>query len=116
MDCNKCGTPILPGENYCRFCGTIGDFSVRKHVEVKPEIIDFNIDDERITKEISRHVEEFDKYITGEMICLQEMKELLEKHLTTIEIIKGVCVAGSKLKKKKEKLLELSSFIEKLLW
>ena len=74
------------------------------------------IDDERITKEISRHVEEFDKYITGEMICLQEMKELLEKHLTTIEIIKGVCVAGSKLKKKKEKLLELSSFIEKLLW
>ena len=41
--------------------------------------------------------------------------ELLEKHLTTIETIKGVCVTGSKLKKKREKLLELSSFIEKLL-
>ena len=74
------------------------------------------IDDERITKEISRHVDEFDKYITGEMACLQEMKELLEKHLTTIEIIKGVCVTGSELKKKREKFLELSSFIEKLLW
>ena len=73
------------------------------------------IDDERITKEINRHVDEFDKYITGEMTCLQEMKELLEKHLTTIEIIKGVCVNGSELKKKREKLLELSSFIEKLL-
>ena len=73
------------------------------------------IDDERITKEINRHVEEFDKYITGEMVCLQEMKELLEKHLTTIEIIKGACATGSKLKKKREKLLELSSFIEKLL-
>ena len=73
------------------------------------------IDDERITKEINRHVEEFDKYITGEMTCLREMKELLEKHLTTIEIVKGVCVNGSKLKKKREKLLELSSFIEKLL-
>ena len=45
------------------------------------------IDDERITEEINRHVDEFDKYITGEMACLQEMKELLEKHLTTIEII-----------------------------
>lgn len=73
------------------------------------------IDDERITKEINRHVDEFDKYITGEMVCLQEMKELLEKHLTTIEIIKGACATGSKLKKKREKLLELSSFIEKLL-
>ena len=73
------------------------------------------IDDERITKEINRHVDEFDKYITGEMTCLREMKELLEKHLTTIEIIKGACVNGSKLKKKREKLLELSSFIEKLL-
>ena len=45
MNCNKCGTPILPGENSCRFCGTVGDFSERKHVEVKPEIIDFNINE-----------------------------------------------------------------------
>ena len=73
------------------------------------------IDDERITKEINRHVDEFDKYITGEMTCLREMKELLEKHLTTIEIVKGTCVNGSKLREKREKLLELSSFIEKML-
>ena len=39
MNCNKCGTPILPGENTCRFCGAIGDFSVRKE---KPEIISFD--------------------------------------------------------------------------
>lgn len=73
------------------------------------------IDDERIIKEINKYVDDFDKYIIGENVCLQEMKELLEKHLTTIEIIKGVCVNGSKLRKKREKLLELSSFIEKML-
>ena len=73
------------------------------------------IDNERITKEINKYVDDFVKYIIGENVCLQEMKELLEKHLTTIEIIKGVCVTGSKLRKKREKLLELSSFIEKLL-
>ena len=39
MNCNKCGTPILPGENTCRFCGAIGDFSIRKE---KPEIISFD--------------------------------------------------------------------------
>lgn len=74
------------------------------------------IDDERITKEINKYVDDVDKYIMGENVCLREMKELLEKHLTTIEIIKGVCVNGSKLREKREKLLELSSFIEKLLW
>ena len=73
------------------------------------------IDDKRITEEIEKYVDEFDKSMRGEYICLREMKELLEKHLTTIEIIKGVCVTGSELKKKREKLLELSSFIEKLL-
>lgn len=46
MNCNKCGTPILPGEKVCRFCGSIDDFSKRLPVEPKPEIIDFNIYDE----------------------------------------------------------------------
>lgn len=46
MNCNKCGTPILPGENICRFCGAMDDFSKRMPVEPKPEIIDFNIYDE----------------------------------------------------------------------
>jgi hypothetical protein len=41
MNCNKCGTPILPGENSCRFCGTVGDYSKRNYEQVKPEIIDF---------------------------------------------------------------------------
>lgn len=41
MDCNKCGTPILPGEHVCRFCGAIDDFSERKAVEPPVEVIDF---------------------------------------------------------------------------
>lgn len=39
MNCNKCGTPIIPGENTCRFCGSCNDFSKR---EPKPEIIGFD--------------------------------------------------------------------------
>ena len=74
------------------------------------------IDDERITKEINRHVDEFDKYITGEMACLQEMKNLLEKHLTAIETIKGIYTNGSKLKEKREKFLKLSKSLEELQW
>ena len=39
MNCNKCGTPIIPGENTCRFCGTSDNFSKR---EAKHEIIGFD--------------------------------------------------------------------------
>lgn len=74
------------------------------------------IDDERITKEINRHVVEFDKAMRGENICLREMKNLLEKHLTTIEIIKGTYTNGSKLKEKREKFLKLSKSLEELQW
>lgn len=31
MKCNKCGTPIISGENRCRFCGTT--------IAIKPEVI-----------------------------------------------------------------------------
>ena len=72
------------------------------------------IDDERITEEINRYVVEFDKAMRGENVCLQEMKNLLEKHLTAIEIIKGVCVTGSKLREKREKFLKLSKSLEEL--
>jgi hypothetical protein len=48
MNCNKCGTPILPGENSCRFCGTVGDYSKRDHEETKPEIIDFTTGDDDV--------------------------------------------------------------------
>ena len=74
------------------------------------------IDDERITKEINRHVVEFDKAMRGENVCLQEMKNLLEKHLTAIEIIKGIYTNGSKLKEKREKFLKLSKSLEELQW
>ena len=74
------------------------------------------IDDERITKEINRHVVEFDKAMRGENVCLREMKNLLEKHLTAIEIIKGIYTNGSKLKEKREKFLKLSKSLEELQW
>ena len=74
------------------------------------------IDDERITKEINRYVVEFDKAMRGENVCLREMKNLLEKHLTTIEIVKGTYANGSKLKEKREKFLKLSKSLEELQW
>lgn len=74
------------------------------------------IDDERITEEINRYVVEFDKAMRGENVCLQEMKNLLEKHLTTIEIVKGTYTNGSKLKEKREKFLKLSKSLEELQW
>ena len=74
------------------------------------------IDDERITKEIDRHVVEFDKVMRGENICLREMKNLLEKHLTAIETVKGIYTYGSKLKEKREKFLKLSKSLEELQW
>ena len=74
------------------------------------------IDDERITKEINRHVVEFDKATRGENVCLREMKNLLEKHLTAIEIVKGIYANGSKSKEKREKFLKLSKSLEELQW
>ena len=74
------------------------------------------IDDKRITEEIEKYVDEFDKAMRGETVCLQEMKNLLEKHLTTIEIVKGTYMNGSKLKEKREKFLKLSKYLEGLRW
>ena len=74
------------------------------------------IDDKRITEEINRYVVEFDKAMGGENVCLREMKNLLEKHLTAIEIVKGIYTNGLKLKKKREKFLKLSKSLEELQW
>ena len=74
------------------------------------------IDDIRITKEIEKYVDEFDKTMRGEHVCLREMKNLLEKHLTAIEIVKGTYTNGSKLKEKREKFLKLSKSLEELQW
>lgn len=38
MKCNKCGTPIIPGEDTCRICGNKTDFSKRA---IDAEVIDF---------------------------------------------------------------------------
>ena len=74
------------------------------------------IDDKRITEEIEKYVDEFDKAMRGENVCLREMKNLLEKHLTAIEIAKGIYANGSKLKEKREKFLKLSKSLEELQW
>lgn len=44
------------------------------------------------------------------------MKNLLEKHLTTIEIVKGTYINGSKLKEKRERFLKLLKSLEELQW
>ena len=59
MICNKCGTPILPGENSCRGCGTVGDYSEKKYVKrfekieiidfVEPEVIDFTAGEDEVS-------------------------------------------------------------------
>ena len=49
MKCNKCGTPIIPGEKACRICGNT-DFSERVK---EPEVIDFpdlDLDDKKEEK------------------------------------------------------------------
>ena len=74
------------------------------------------IADKRITEEIEKYVDEFDKAMGGENICLREMKNLLEKHLTAIEIVKGTYMNGSKLKEKRERFLKLSKSLEELQW
>lgn len=74
------------------------------------------IDDKRITEEIEKYVDEFDKAMRGENVCLREMKNLLEKHLTTIEIVKGTYTNGSKLKGKREEFLKPSKSLEELQW
>ena len=74
------------------------------------------IDDKRITEEIEKYVVKFDKAMRGENVCLREMKNLLEKHLTAIEIAKGIYTNGSKLKEKREKFLKLSKSLEELQW
>lgn len=47
MKCNKCGTPIITGENTCRICGNQADFSERIK---EPEIIDFLDEEENVTE------------------------------------------------------------------
>lgn len=49
MKCNKCGTPIIPGEDNCRICGNKNDFSERT---VEPEIIDFPDDIEGVSMDL----------------------------------------------------------------
>lgn len=48
MKCNKCGTPIIPGEDTCRICGAKADALKRR---VSPDIIDLP-DEETVSNDL----------------------------------------------------------------
>ncbi len=49
MKCDKCGTPIIPGEDTCRICGTKANVLKRR---VSPDIIDLPDDEETISNDL----------------------------------------------------------------
>ena len=53
MKCNKCGTPIISGENRCRFCGST--IVIKKPEVIKePELIIDTPKKSEIIKEIPK--------------------------------------------------------------
>lgn len=71
MNCNKCGTPIIPGENTCRFCGTSNNFSKR---EEKHEIIGFD-DIDYIVEKNEKEAEIIDFMIGEDEVSLNTEEE-----------------------------------------
>ena len=71
MNCNKCGTPIIPGENTCRFCGTSNNFSKR---EEKHEIIGFD-DIDYIVEKNSKEAEIIDFMIGEDEVSLNDEED-----------------------------------------
>lgn len=78
MNCNKCGTPILPGEHSCRFCGAVGDYSIRKVNVPEPEIIDFNIDINEVAEIVDFAISEDEVSMTPEPKEENMMEEIID--------------------------------------
>ena len=73
MKCNKCGTPIIPGENTCRICGNQADFSERVK---EPEIIDFLDDEDKEVNVFSQLPDLSDVVDDVEQVDLNSNEEL----------------------------------------
>ena len=71
MNCNKCGTPIIPGEHTCRFCGTSDNFSKR---EPKHEIIGF--DDIDYVEDNNKEAEIIDFMIGEDEVSLNDEEDV----------------------------------------
>lgn len=79
MKCNKCGTPIIPGEDNCRICGNKNDFSERTK---EVELIDFPDD----IKGVSMDLPDLDAIIdTKEEIVEPTLELVNEIEMPTIE-------------------------------
>ena len=72
MKCNKCGTPIIPGEDNCRICGNKNDFSERTN---EPEIIDFPDD----IKGVSMDLPDLDAIIDTKEETVEPTLELVNQ-------------------------------------
>ena len=73
MKCNKCGTPIIPGESTCRICGNKTDFSKRVK---QPEVIDFP---EEIEKKVEQKEEIIDLPDFGDIIDVPVSEKVEEE-------------------------------------
>lgn len=94
MKCNKCGTPIIPGENTCRICGNKTDFSKR---EKAPEIIDLPEDMEE-TSDMSIDLPDLDNIVNlvEEPIKKEEKKEEQVKEIEVPEVVEETIIEDVK--------------------
>jgi len=77
MKCNKCGTPIIPGESTCRICGNKADFSKRVK---EPEIIDFpeEIEEKVEVKEVVNELSDLIDIVDIEEPTVEEVQPTVE--------------------------------------
>lgn len=106
MNCNKCGTPILPGENTCRFCGSVDNFSARKGKEKTPEIIGFDIEEK---------IEIIDFSLSEDEVAINpepREEEIIEDDIEVDEIINDEVIIIEEEDLEDEKGLFVNSIIE----
>jgi len=84
MKCNKCGTPIIPGESTCRICGNKADFSKR---EKAPEIIDFpeEIEEKVEVNEVVNELPDLVDIVDIEETTVEEVQPTVELPQSDLE-------------------------------
>lgn len=84
MKCNKCGTPIIPGESTCRICGNKTDFSKR---EKEPEIIDFpeEMEEKVEVKEVANELPDLIDIVDIDEPTIEEVQPTVELPQSDLE-------------------------------